>query len=309
MKILTKRKPQSTSEKFAWSRRVETMFYKFFRIITVGPISFQQSSSGIRVKFEKKSRILVIIVIIFVFFYFLMMICLRIWVYPRISVLNVWSVVTNISLTFLTTLIILIETQFTAAYLTEMLFLKQKTENDLRTLCNNEQFEHEKYSSVNIYMRMLAYFLMLAFLVDILSGYGLDNLSQFYCRWLFFPRIFNRFRSFQHRLITGTLYSYIKLVRIKVEECINNIERNESAARQQKLPYFTMDSKRIFNDLNLSMRIFTSISRMTYLVNNTFRVSLFMVFFQDFMQLLTHTFWIYSKLFRQDLDGIFGIFC
>lgn len=300
-------KPLSISAKFLWSTRIEKFLHKFYKTITVCPISIIQSSGDIKLKFEKSIRIYSIIVIVFVLIYLSLMIILRIIFFEPLTTLKVYTVTMNIGPIFLTCFIILIETQFTHRYFTDFMFLKQKTENELITLCCYETFECEKYSFIKKHWRKLLAIQILAISLEVLIISQRGPFWRFWSGWLIMPRVFSRFRCFQHQLYTETLHLYIKLIRMKVEKCIAIIDNNEFLARQQNRQQFTMNSKQMFKDLTSSMRIFTSIYRMTYSVNRMFGFSLLIFFFEGFVQLVSNLFWIYLKLLYQDLGNISGL--
>lgn len=295
---------KSTSDKFTWSSKVEISLYKFYRIISVCPISIQQRSSELIVKFERKIRLWSIGVIVFVLIYLAIMVCLRLCLLSNLKLIRIWSIITHIEFTFSTCLIILIETQFSHKHHIELLILKEKTENAVRKLCSHEQLEQQKYSAVKTCLIVLVTFLTFTLTIQFATLHGFDTLSIFYALWLMLPRVYNRLRSFHYIYISGTLYSFIKLVRIKVEECINEIEQSNQSDRQ--LFEIKINLTRIFNDLNSSMKIYSSVARMAFLMKKVFGFSMFMLFLQDSTSLLTHFFWVYSKLFYRDLNGIPG---
>lgn len=296
------------SKQFLWAKKVEKNLFSFFRIITVCPIRVVDNPSGIKVKFKKSIRLWAFIVIILTLLYVLITIILRVFLINVPSSLNIWNESANVFGIIITCLVILIETQFTYQHFADFLFLKQKTENELQTLCHHNRFAAEKFWFVRRYWITLIIFQGITLSVEISNIFRIkdDVLWRFHCGWLIVPITIIRLRCFQHRLYTGTLQLYVKLVRIKIEDCINEININESLARQQKRNSFTMNSKIILSDLNLSMCVFTSIYRMTHLVNKMFGFSLLMNIFEDFIQLLSNLFWIYSKLFYQDLDNLSG---
>lgn len=261
------------------------------------------NTAGIKVKINKMMRVLAILMIIYACVH---MSCLM--VYPFFTdepeaLLSLWSIEMNIVFIFATTLIILIETQITHIHLTEFLLLKQKIEHDLRILCETEQ-----YASMKMHTRIFVCFNIFTAIVDIMNLYRYSIETMIFLCCLTVPKIFCQLRSFQHQLFTGMLHVYIKLVRIKFEECIRNINQNEAMTRAlQNHRHFTMNSKKIFNELILSIRIFTTIHRMAHLVNKIFGWSLLVLLMQNFIQLLTFIFWVYLKLYRRDLADITGL--
>lgn len=306
MEFITERKESSTSENFLWSSKVEIFFHKFYNKITFCPIVIVRSEAGIKVKINKMMRVLAIIALIYACIHMGSLMVFPFFTDETDALLNTWSIEMNIIMIFSTTLTVLIETQMTHTYLTDFLLLKQKIEHDLRNLCDPKQFEVEQYTSMKIYTRILIFFCIFTMTVYILNIYRYSIIMVIFTCCLAMPRIFGQLRSFQHQLFTRTLYVYIKLVRIKCEECIRNINQNEAMARVQNSRHFTMNSRKVFNELILSIRIYATIYRMAHLVNRIFGFSLLVLLLQDFVQLLTFIFWVYLKLYLHQMNDITG---
>lgn len=302
---------ESVFRNFQWATKIENLLYKFFNFITICPIDFTQHSDRNRMKtnFKSSSRFFAILGIIAIFLYVSAILMVRIFIFQSDSELSIWNEVTNLCGITFTCLIILIETQLTHRHFANFLHLKQKTENDLLELCYRERFQREKYLYVRNYWRLLLAFQLIAWTTEAVNIIDMkkDRVLRFYCCSVIIPIMIMRFRCFQHRLYTSTMHFYIKMIRLKIEDSINDIENKESLARQQNRKQFTMNSQQIFNDLNLSMKIFTSLFRMTCLVNKMFGFSLLMNIFEGFIQLLSNLFWIYSKLYHEDTRNVSGL--
>lgn len=312
MEFSAETKVLSISEKFLWSSKVEIFFHKFFNKITFCPIVIVHSEAGIKVKINKIMRVLAIIALIYACIHMGSLMVYPFFTHESEALLNTWSIEVNIIMIFSITLTILIETQMTHTYLTDFLLLKRKIEHDLRVLCDPRQFEIEQYASMKIYTRILFCFSTLTVIVYILNVYRYSVMLVIFTCCLAIPRIFGQMRSFQHQLFTRTLHVYIKLVRIKCEECIRHINQNEAMARVQNSRHFTMNNKQMFNELILSIRIFATIYQMAHLVNKIFGFSLLVLLLQDFVQLLTFVFWVYLKLYLHqlhDITGLMKIYC
>lgn len=295
------------TERKQLSSKVEIFLYKFYNKITFCPIVISHGALGIKVKINQMMRVLAIFALIYACMHMSSLLVYPFFTSETEALLNTWSIEMNIIMIFSTTLTILIETQMTHTYLTDFLLLKQKIEHDLRILCDPKQFENEQYKSMKIYTRILFCFSIFTVIVFILNIYRYSMMMVIFTCCLGMARIFGQLRSFQHQLFTGTLHVYIKLVRIKCEECIRNINQNEAMARVQNSRHFTMNSNKIFNELILSIRIFANIYRMTHLVNKIFGFSLLVLLLQDFIQLLTFIFWVYLKLYLHQLNDITGL--
>lgn len=307
MEFFTERKDMSISEKYSWSSKIELFFYKFYNKITLSPIVIgKRSSGGIKLKVSKVTRVLGILMLIYACVH---MGCLM--VYPFFTdeteaFLNIWSIEMNLIPIFSTTLTILIEAQIKHSYLTEFLLLKQKIERDLRILCDPKQFEFEQYTSMKMYTRILFCFSVFTVIVYIMNIYRYSVVMVLFTSCLAMPRMFGQLRSFQHQLFTRTLHVYLKLLRMKCQESIRMINQCEEMAREQNCRHFAMNSKMIFNELILSIRILATIYRMAFMVNKIFGFSILALFLQDFIQLLTFVFWVYLKLYLYQLNDITG---
>lgn len=286
----------TTLDKCVWSTKFETFLYKFFGYITACPVSILQSSYGLKIKVKNSILKWMNITIVLLFCYIFVMESMRFALFPKYTTFDILSEITNVTLPYFTSLVILIETHFTLVHFQELLFLKQKTEENLQKLCNREQFECEKYSSIKLYMIILFGYHIFTLILEAITEPISVNLALFYSLWLLLPRTLNRCRYFQHCLFTSTLHLYIKLLRNKIEECTNNIEQNETADSQDDLQQFVLESKRISSDLNLAMEIFSSVSRMAYSVNKTFGTSLFLLFVQDLIMFLSHIVWMLNSI-------------
>lgn len=300
---------KQVSRNFVWATKIENFLSLFFQSITICPIRVIQNSFKFKTKFEKSSRWLALLGIIGILLYFTIIVCLRILFVNPQSELGIWYEVTNIFVITITCLVILVETQLTHEHCANLHWLKHKTENELKLLCSRELFEKEKYLCIMTNWRMLMAFHVMTSTIDIINFLNIerDPLRKFYCGALFIPITISRLRFFQHRLHTSTLNFHIKMVRMKIENSISNIDNHEKLIRQQYRQTLTFNSQKILFDLNLTMRIFTSIFRMTLFINKMFGLSLLMIILQNFIQLLTNLFWIYSKLYREDLENLTGL--
>lgn len=293
---------------FQWATKTERYFCKFFTKITFCPIQIVPNSKKLKTKFEKSKRFFAILGVIAIFLYLFGILIFRILILNPVSELSIWTEVSNVCGVLLVCLVILIETQLTHQHFANFLRLKQKTESDLLTLCYRDVYENEKYLYIRKYWRLFFTFQVIAWTTDVLNIIDIqrDPLWRFYCCILILPIMISRFRCFQHRLYTSTLNFYVRMIRLKIEDSINDIDNSESLARLQHHQQFTMNSKKVFIELNSSMNIFTSIFRMTNLINKMFGFSLLMNVIGNFIQLLSNLFWIYTKLFHQDTENLAG---
>lgn len=292
-----------------WSRKIECRLWTFFKVLTISPIRYEYGPTGLKIHFCRSIRLFSYLAIITVILYVVVTIVLRIIFFNVSSELKIWNEATNIFGLLTTCLVIIIETQLTYKHFSHFLQLKRKIEDELRILCRHNVFENEKYVFVRNYWRLIVGFHFFAFLTEILNLFYFqkDLLWRFYCCWFLLPVLFTRYRCFQHRLYTTMIHFYIKMIRMKIQNCIHDIEYNESLARHQHRRQFHMNSQKIFIDLNSSMEIFTSIFRMSCLVNEMFGFSLLSKIFENFIQMLSHFFWIYTKLYHQDLNNVTGL--
>lgn len=304
------RKHATISDKFEWAVQKEYYLIKIFKILTACPISITRDSHGLKSKFERSVRFWTFFAIILTILYFIGITILRVFfIHSSENDFGFLSEAINICGYMLTCLAIIIETQFTYREFNEFILLKEKLEQELQTLCRRELFENQKYLFINNYWRSLIVFQLIAWLAEILNIFSLqkNQLWRFYCCCLVIPIMLTRFRCFQHRLYTGTLHSYIKMIRMKFDGCIKEIDPNGFSASHRNQKRFTLNTKKIFTDFNLSMSVFSSISQMASLVNRMFGVSLLMSLLGNFVQLLSNLFWIYMKLHREDLAGLTGL--
>lgn len=308
-KITTQTK-MTISSNIQWSKKVEYYFCIFFKILTITPVQCRNTPTGYKIHFCKSIRLFSYLVIILIFCYAGLTIAIRLTVLNIPSEIHIWSEIPNVTWLITTCLIILIESQFTYKHYSHIIQLKRKIEDELRLLCSHDVFENEKYLYIRNYWRSVVIFHLIALLTEILNLFYFqkDSLWRFYACWFIIPVMFTRFRCFQHRFFTEMIHFYIKLIRMKIQSCINEIEYNESLARQRQCRQFYMNSQKMFIDLNSSMHIFTSIFRMSCSINKMFGFSLLAKIFENFIQTLAQFFWIYSKLYRQDLSNITGLY-
>lgn len=298
------------SEKFKWAQRKEYFLLKFYRIITICPIVMTRDFLGLKTKFDKSVRIWAILTILCIISYAIGIIILRVfYVHPADSGPSYWSEATNVCGFVLTCLVIILETQSTPEEFEQFISFKEKLEKELQKFCNREIFENNKYLFISHYWKTIIAFQLIAWLTEILNltSNQKNPLFKFYCCCLLIPTIITRFRCFQHRLYTGTLHFYIKMIRIKFGNSIKEMEYSELLARQKRQVLFTINVKKIFNDFTLSTHSFFSIFQMSNLVNKMFGFSLFMNILINFIQLLSNLFLIYTKLYREDLRGLPGL--
>lgn len=294
-------------EKCVISTKIEIFLFKFFRNITACPIIIPQIPSGFKVKVKGSARKWLIFTLIVFFCYIFLMQLSRYIFLPKIGKFGVLSEVFIIGLPFFIFLVILLETQFTLSHFTELLYLKQKTETNLRKLCGREKYEREKYSHLKDYMIILFCYFVFVLILRVITKPSYNKMTLFYSYWTFLPIIFNRFRYFQHQLFTNIIHSYIKLIRMQVENCVKNCKHKEGVDNQDDLQQFVIESKRISNELKSSMQILASVSRMVYLVNRIFGFSLCLLFLQDSVVFLCYLYWISFNLYNHRIAGTPGI--
>lgn len=308
MTIITGQNQILFSKRTRWSSEIESTFLKFYDIITISPVRVVKTSVGLKSILSKSAQLWSLFAIFGILIYIAIIAILRVfWAHGKAE-LGVWSEVTDVCSVMIPCLVILIETQFTQKYFADFLLLKQKTEHELLALCNREIYEHEKYTHLKSYQKMILIFFIFAWVTEIIYLFDTetDLLFRFYSWSLLLPITFTRLRFFQHRLLTNSLIFYLKMIRIKIQNAIDDISGREALAREQRLFQFTVNSRKTFNDLNEAMRIFTSIFRMTDLMNQMFGISLLIIIFEIFTQMLFYVFWLYSKLYHEDLNNLEG---
>lgn len=301
-------KKRSPRTKAQWTTNIEYFIQKFYLIITACPVTFRRNATNTRssAKYTKSIRFVFFLIVPAILIYLFSIILLRIfWLHPN-SALGFWNESSNLCFVMSTCLVIFIETQFTYQQFVRFLLIKQNAENDLLALCSRDSFDGEKYSFINQYWKLLIAFQIFAWILEIFNIFRIrdDPLWMFYCCCLILPMIFTRFRCLQHRFYTGTVNFYVKMIRIKMQQYLIEVEQKKLLAREQNQHQFTFDSVRFFHDICLSKRIFTSAFQMTYLVNKMFGLSLLMNVIENFVQLLSNLFWIYSKLHHQELEHL-----
>lgn len=309
MTITAAQNQMSFSTHFQLSLKIESIFFKFFDFLTISPVRVTKASTGIKIKLSESAPFWSFFAVICTLIYIASIIILRVFYFQLESEVGVWNEITSAGCILLTCIAILIETQFTHKYFADFLHLKQKTEDELLALCNREIFEYEKYVYVKYYQKMILSFFIIVFIKEIINLFNpeTDELWKFYSWCLLIPTTFTRLRYFQHRLLTNSLLFYIKMIRIKIQSSIDDINNEEAVAREQRLFQITANSRKILDELNSAMRILTSIYRMTYLMNKIFGLSLLVSVFENFNRLLTYLFWLYSKLYRHEWNNSEGL--
>lgn len=301
-------KSHSKSSEESWTSKTEYFIQKFFLIITACPVRINKNPAHLKVEFVKSIRYYSFIIILLIIVYLLTIIILRVFCLHPSSDLGVWNESSNLTFVLSTCLVIFIETQFTFKPFMRFLLIKQDTERDLLMLCSDQKFDNEKYQLVKEYWKLLITFQAFSLILDLWNLFRIRNdiLWFFYCCCLMLPTMFTRLRCFQHRFYTSTIHFYVKLVRIKMQQYVLEMEFKERLAKEQGQKEFSINGVRFLKDLYLSKRIFTSAFQMAYLVNKMFGFSLLMNVIENFVQLLCNLFWIYSKLHRQELDHLPG---
>lgn len=311
MKMSIKKNPKTTKEhREKWANNIEYFIQKFFSTITACPVKITRDPLHIKIKFIHSIRYISFVVILSIFIYLLTIIIVRIFCINPSSNLNIWNESSNLCLVLSTCLAIFIETQFTYGKFLQFLSLQQKTERDLSMLCTREMFDGEKYLFIKQYWKLLISFQIFEWILDLWHLFRIwnDPLWLFHCISMMLPTMFTRLRCLQHRFYTSTIYFYVKLIRIQIQQHEYEIESKESLAKLQGQKEFVLNSVKLYHDLCLSKRIFTSIFQMTHLVNKMFGFSLLMNVIENFVQLLSNLFWIYTKLHRQQLEHLPEIF-
>lgn len=286
-----------------WAMKKELALLQFHNTITIGPTPIPFGST---IKPKVSSRFWAVFFIVLIMIYLIGVICIRLLFVNLQSQLCVWS---EIGCTIVTCVIIIIETQCCYEYFVQFLVLKQQIENDLTKLCYREMYEQEKYLSIRNHLRLFVTFFVFAWTIDILNIFRMDNdpTNRFSASCLLIPITYTRIRCFQHHLYTSMLNLYIKLIRLKIESIIIEIDYNESLAKQRNQHHFTMNSQKILFELNLIMRIFTTIFEMTSLINKMFRYSMLIIICQTFIEMLANLFAIYYKIYQLSYYHLAGL--
>lgn len=289
---------------------VENWLYKFFIVLTICPIRLNQNLSDGKINYQNTVRVKAFFVIIIIVLYSIGIIFLRIWFINPKSEFSILTEAVNTFIITMNSIIILIETQYTYKNFAIYLQLKYETENDLKMLCSEKQFEKKKYSFITNYCKILIGYQLFAWTMQIINivNVARDPVWKFYSCCFLVPSTVSRLRCLQHQLYTSTLHFYTKMIRKRMEKICDYLNTAAKFGKQQYRDQFTQSNQKMFNDLKLSMRIYNSIFRMSKIINEMFTFSLLMTILEHFIRLLTSSFWIYSKFYYGDLDNLLGNF-
>lgn len=299
-------KKRSIASKKRWAKTAEYYILKFFLIITACPVKVYRKSIQLdSLKLSNPIRLTSFAIISLTIVYFLMIVLVKIFYFNTLNNFGVWIYLFLVSSTCL---VILIESQFTYRYFMRFTMIKQNIEENLVKLCSDELFSVQKFAFVEEYTKLLIFLQFFSWSLNLWTLFRIRNNSNWFfsCFCIMFPTMYTRLRCLQHRFYTSMVFAYVKMIRTKIQDYIFDLESKELVARQQGKYQFNINSLKIMQDLNLSKRIFTSVFQMTYLINKTFGFSLLMNIFENFVHLLSHLFWIYFKLHREDLDYLLG---
>lgn len=299
---------EEKSKQFLWATKTENKLFDLFNLITICPLQIDRNSTKTKIKYRKSSRLFAILAINLILLYICGIVIIRVFYLNSQSELRIWSEVLNVCGIFMTCLIIIIETQFTYKYFSDFLHMKENIEIELKSLCCRNLFETEKFLYIKDFWRYLLFSQILGTTIDIVNLINIrrDTVWRFYVACFILPITINRFRNFQHQLYTKTLNFYIKMIRVRIEQSINDLDNNGVLVKQQYQQQFNMINEKIFNDLKSSMHIFTCIFRMTCIVNKILGFSLLIRILSVLVHLFSSLFWIYSKIYFDDLQNVTG---
>lgn len=291
-----------------WATNVEYFLLKLFQLLTACPIQIRRKKNRFYGKFTKIMRYWATFIIILICVYGLIFFTIRTCCIKLKSRLNIWGEATNFAGILLTCIAVLIETQLTHHRFSMFLTGKQKTEDQLQTLCQSELFDCEKSNFLHSYYKLFVSFLAMTLMFDIIYMICIrdDNDRMFYCCWVMLPLLFTRLRCLQHRFYTSTLTFYVKFIRMHIERNIDEIEFNQLICRQQNLKSFPLNSQKLYNELCSAKTIYSTVYQMSFHVNKMFGISLLINIIENFVQLLSQLCWMYSRLHQRDFENLYG---
>lgn len=298
------------SEEFSWATKQEYLLLKFFKIITACPVEIVRDCRNIQAKFKKSLTLWTVLVLILTISYICGAVILRIFLIDSSkSDVSFWSEATHFCGFMSACLVILIESYATHECFSEFIMLNGIMENELKIVCCRELYEREKYLFIRNFRRKFVIFQLLTWTAELLNILSIqsDPVWKFCCLTLVLPIIFTRIRCFQHRLCTGILNIYVKLIRMKFGKCTKSIDYKEILAREQNQKRFMLTTTQIRITFNQSMQAYHRIFQMTALVNKMFGYSIFIILLVNFLQLLLNLIWIYWNLYELDLNGLPGM--
>lgn len=299
-------KKRSAASKKIWAKATEYYILKFFLIITACPVKVYRKSIQLdSLKLSNPIRFTSFAIISLTVVCFLTIVLVKIFCFNTFNNFGVWIYLFLVSSTCL---VILIESQFTYRYFIRFTMIKQNIEENLVKLCSDEWFNAHKFAFVEEYSKLLIFLQLFSWSLNLWTLFRIRNNSNWFfsCFSIMFPTMYTRLRCLQHRFYTSLVFAYVKMIRTKIQDTIFDLEGKELVARQQGQYQFQINSLKIMQELNLSKRIFTSVFQMTYLINKMFGFSILMNIFENFVHLLSHLFWIYFKLHREELDYLLG---
>lgn len=287
---------------------MEYFLLQLYQRITACPIEIHRKENRIYGKLKKIYRLWALLVTVSLCSYGLGFFLIRSYLVNLTSSLSIWNEATNFFGVMLTCVSVFIETQLTHKRYLKFLYLKQKTDDQLQILCRRKLFEDEKYNFIHKYWHTFLIFLVVSCVLEIFIIIRVhhDKLWMLFWSCLMVPLMFTRLRCLQHPFYTGTLHLYVRLIRLQIDGNIEEIEYHQAMCRKLKQKEFILNSEKIFNDLCLAKRIYSSIHEMSLHINKMFAISLLINLIENFVQLLSNLFWIYSKLHHQDLDNLLG---
>lgn len=299
-------KKRSIASKKIWAKTTEYYILKFFLTITACPVKVYRKSIQLNsLKLSNPIRFTSFAIISLTIVYFLIIVVVKIFCFNTFNNFGVWIYLFLVSSTCL---VILIESQFTYRHFIRFTIIKQNIEENLVKMCSDELFSAQKFAFVAEYSKLLIFLQLFSWSLNLWTLFRIRNNPNlfFSCFCIMFPTMYTRLRCLQHRFYTSMIFAYVKMIRTKIQDFIFDLEDKELIARQHGKYQFKINSLKIMQDLNLSKRIFTSVFQMTYLINKIFGFSLLMNIFENFVHLLSHLFWIYFKLHREELDHLLG---
>lgn len=207
------------------------------------------------------------------------------------------SDIANLSAIYLTHLIIVIEAIWTRNDLCSFLIKLRQVNTDIRDL-----FLDPKKSQVpplDYYLRKFITYLLFACIIELIIILRIQNNQQWSIYWYVcvIPLMMGRMRHLQHAFFIDIITIRFKLMRKEIQQLIKY-----SMDKKQ----YKIDDSYLMDKIRIIKSAYSNLYEMSINLNALLGVSQLVNLMQNFIQLTSDFFFIYSVLYRNDFTYLIG---
>lgn len=301
---LSKRTQRNCIPKAAPADIMHSSILAIFQLTAMCPLPILNTISGCREtapKHSTRARLLFIwslfnIVFVVVVFFIVVIVYQTHFLKPKSS-LSTFNDMANLSTRFLTHLVIIAESLWSRNEMFTFLYKLSQVNAELDKLYLDQK--KRKFPLIEAYLMKCVIYWVLMWAIEvtiIIRVYGNREYSLYWCICIF-SVVIGRLRHLQHALFVDVLTVRFTVVRKEMQRFVDFSKRNGK---------LVMDDLLIMAKIRMIKSVYSTLYEMNLHLNNSFGLSQLVNLMQNFIQLTSDLFWIYSEMYRNDFTNLIG---